>query len=72
MGVSYERGIPVAEEKGYSAEEKSLVLFLEEVEAAERFRVTAAASFQRPPWREPRGIQMVSLVNSHSNATFRR
>ena len=25
-----------------------------------------------PPWRRPKGKLMVSLVNSHPNATFRR
>ena len=24
---------------------------------------------KKPPWRQPRGKQMVSLVNSHTNAT---
>ena len=29
-------------------------------------------SFCMPPWRQPRGKWMVSLVNSHTNATSKR
>ena len=32
----------------------------------------ASACFVYPPWRQPRGRSMVSLVNPHTNATFRR
>ena len=35
--------------------------------ACRRYREAA-----RPPWRQPRGKWMVSLVNSHTNATSKR
>jgi len=32
----------------------------------------ARNSYQDPPWRQPRGKAIVSLVNSHTNATSKR
>ena len=36
---------------------------------AEEERTTARVSPHLPPWRQPRGKPMVSLVNFHTNAT---
>jgi len=38
-------------------------------DSSEWDRHCAKASGVKPPWRQPRGKSMVSLVNSHTNAT---
>jgi len=38
----------------------------------ERHRETPALCPGKPPWRQPRGKWMVSLVNSHTNTTSKR